>query len=71
MGDISVRAGVTADDQVWLESLALRFYQRRGYRLVRLHAGAVDEARRIKPAIPEIGEQDIPIHDEIELEKSL
>jgi len=50
---------------------ALRFYQRRGFRLVRLHAGVVDEARRIKPAIPEIGEHCIPIHDEIELEKWL
>jgi GNAT superfamily N-acetyltransferase len=50
---------------------ALRFYQRRGFRLARLHAGAVDEARRIKPAIPEIGEHGIPIHDEIELEKWL
>jgi ribosomal protein S18 acetylase RimI-like enzyme len=49
----------------------LRFYQRRGFRLVRLHAGAVDEARRIKPAIPKIGEHGIPIHDEIELEKWL
>lgn len=50
---------------------ALRFYQRRGFRLARLHAGAVDVARRIKPAIPEIGEHGIPIHDEIELEKWL
>jgi ribosomal protein S18 acetylase RimI-like enzyme len=50
---------------------ALRFYQRRGFRLARLHAGAVDEARRIKPAIPEIGEHGIPIRDEIELEKWL
>jgi ribosomal protein S18 acetylase RimI-like enzyme len=50
---------------------ALRFYQRRGFRLVGLHAGAVDEARRLKPAIPEIGEYGIPIHDEIELEKVL
>jgi N-acetylglutamate synthase-like GNAT family acetyltransferase len=50
---------------------ALRFYQRRGFRFARLHAGAVDEARRIKPAIPEIGEHGIPIHDEIELEKRL
>ncbi len=50
---------------------ALRFYQRRGFRLTRLHVGAVDEARRIKPAIPEVGDHGIPIHDEIELEKWL
>jgi GNAT superfamily N-acetyltransferase len=50
---------------------ALRFYQRRGFRLTRLHAGAVDEARRLKPTIPAIGEYGIPIHDEIVLEKAL
>jgi N-acetylglutamate synthase-like GNAT family acetyltransferase len=50
---------------------ALRFYQRRGFRLVRLHAGAVDGARRLKPAIPAIGEYGIPIRDELELEKAL
>jgi GNAT superfamily N-acetyltransferase len=50
---------------------ALRFYQRRGFRLVRLHVGAVDAARRLKPAIPEIGEYGIPIHDELELERWL
>ena len=47
---------------------ALRFYQRRDFRLARLSPGAVDEARRLKPEIPEIGEHGIPIHDEIELE---
>ncbi len=47
---------------------ALRFYQRRGFRLRALRAGAVDEARRtIKPAIAEIGEHGIPIRDELEL----
>lgn len=47
---------------------ALRFYQRRGWRLVAVHAGAVDEARKVKPQISVIGEDGIPIHDEIELE---
>lgn len=47
---------------------ALRFYQRRGFRLRALRAGAVDEARRtIKPAIPEIGAHGIPLCDELEL----
>jgi GNAT superfamily N-acetyltransferase len=49
---------------------ALRFYQRRGFRLVALHAGAVDEAReRLKPEIPEIGDHGIPIRDELVLER--
>ncbi|BAD40429.1 GNAT family N-acetyltransferase [Symbiobacterium thermophilum] len=50
---------------------ALRFYQRRGYRLVAVHPGAIDEARRLKPTIPLVGEHGIPIHDELELEKRL
>jgi GNAT superfamily N-acetyltransferase len=59
--------------RVWLVTTndnldALRFYQRRGLRLVAVHAGAVDEARRLKPEIPRVGEYGIPIRDEIELE---
>ena len=51
---------------------ALRFYQRRGFRLVEVRAGAVDRSRAtIKPTIPEIGEHDIPIRDEIVLERSI
>jgi GNAT superfamily N-acetyltransferase len=50
---------------------ALRFYQRRGFRLAALHPGAVDQARSLKPAISEVGNFGIPIHDEIELEKRL
>jgi GNAT superfamily N-acetyltransferase len=47
---------------------ALRFYQRRGFRLAKLHAGAVDDSRaRLKPEIPEIGDHGIPIRDELEL----
>jgi len=48
---------------------ALRFYQRRGYRLAALYPGAVDEARRVKPTIPLVGNHGIPLHDELELEK--
>jgi hypothetical protein len=40
-------------------------------RLVAMHAGAVDEARRIKPGISAIGEYGIPIHDELEFELRL
>lgn len=50
---------------------ALRFYQRRGYRITAVYSGAIDEARRIKPTIPYIGHQDIEIHDEIELTKDV
>lgn len=50
---------------------ALKFYQRRGFRLVAVHAGAIDKARRIKPTIPLTGYHAIPIHDELELSKTL
>jgi GNAT superfamily N-acetyltransferase len=50
---------------------ALRFYQRRGFRITAVRPGAVDEARRTKPSIPAIGEYAIPIHDEIELERDV
>ena len=45
---------------------ALRFYQRRGFRLIRLHAGAIDASRRFKPSIPALGAYGIPIRDELE-----
>ncbi|HLI61507.1 MAG TPA: GNAT family N-acetyltransferase [Solirubrobacteraceae bacterium] len=50
---------------------AVRFYQRRGLRLVAVHRGAVDRARELKPGIPEVGEYGIAIHDELELELAL
>lgn len=50
---------------------ALRFYQRCGFRLRALHPDAVTAARRVKPAIPDVGHHDIPIRDELELELAL
>jgi GNAT superfamily N-acetyltransferase len=51
---------------------ALRFYQRRGFRLAALHPGAVDASRaRLKPEIPEVGDHGIPIRDELKLELAL
>ena len=50
---------------------ALRFYQMRGFELVALYRDAVKESRRLKPSIPLTGFDDIPIRDEIELEKNL
>lgn len=46
---------------------ALRFYQRAGFRLSALRVDAVTESRRIKPEIPELGADGIPIRDELEL----
>ena len=50
---------------------ALRFYQKRGFRLVTVHRHAVDAARMLSPRIPLIGNDQIPLHDEIELEMML
>jgi GNAT superfamily N-acetyltransferase len=47
---------------------ALGFYQRRGWILVRLHAGIIVRARHRYPGIPKIGMNGIPWRDEIELE---
>lgn len=50
---------------------ALRFYQRRDFRLAALRPGALEAARRLKPEIPLVGEFGIPLRDELELEKPL
>ena len=51
---------------------ALRFYERRGFRLTAVRCGAVDETRRtLKPQIPVFGNYGIPIRDEIELAQDL
>jgi len=47
---------------------AVRFYQRRGLRIVAVHRGAVDRARLLKPSIPVAGDNGIELHDELELE---
>ena len=47
---------------------ALGFYQKRGFQLCELRVNAIEEARKLKPSIPLIGENDIPLRDEIELE---
>jgi GNAT superfamily N-acetyltransferase len=50
---------------------ALRFYQRRGFRLVALNAGALDRSRELKPEIPATGMHGIPLSDELVLARDL
>jgi len=50
---------------------ALRIYQRAGFRIAELRAGAVDRARLTKPSIPHLGHDGIPIRDEIDLAREL
>ena len=50
---------------------ALAFYQKRGFRLVGLVPGAIDEERRLKPTIPLVDSAGLPIRDELHLELPL
>ena len=50
---------------------ALGFYQKRGFELVAIYRGAVNESRKRKPGIPLVGMNGIPLRDEIELEMML
>lgn len=50
---------------------ALKFWQKRKFRLVSVHRDSIDQARRLKPQIPITGFEGIPIKDELELELTL
>jgi GNAT superfamily N-acetyltransferase len=50
---------------------ALGFYQRRGFRIIAVHPGAIDTIRTMLPSVPIVGANRIPIRDEIELEMAL
>lgn len=50
---------------------AIRFYQRLGYTLCAVHLNAIKESRKLKPQIPLLGEDEIPILHEFEFEKLL
>lgn len=58
---------ITTNDNI----AAVRFYQARGFRIAALHLDALEESRRLKPEIPLIGIDGIPLRDEIELELEL
>ncbi|HRF95813.1 MAG TPA: GNAT family N-acetyltransferase [Aggregatilineales bacterium] len=47
---------------------ALRFYQKRAFHLVAVYPNALAETRKLKPQLPIMGKDDIPLRDEIELE---
>ena len=47
---------------------AIRFYQKRGFEWLAIHVNSIEESRKLKPEIPLIGLNGIPIKHEIEFE---
>jgi GNAT superfamily N-acetyltransferase len=74
---IAIQAHAMGCRRLWLVTTndnvaALRFYQRRGFILTALRAGAVDRSRAtLKPEIPRLGDHGIPLRDELELTREL
>jgi ribosomal protein S18 acetylase RimI-like enzyme len=67
------RAQAAGCRRMWLVTTndnlaALGFYQKRGWRLAAIHRDALEESRRLKPEIPRVGIDGIPVRDELELE---
>jgi N-acetylglutamate synthase-like GNAT family acetyltransferase len=58
---------VTTNDNI----RAIRFYQKRGWNLCAFYRDALLAARKLKPQIPMLGEDGIPIRHEIEFELRL
>lgn len=50
---------------------AMQFYQKRGFDMVKLDRNALEQARRLKPEIPLIGLNGIPLRHEIEFALTL
>jgi RimJ/RimL family protein N-acetyltransferase len=53
---------ITSNDNI----RAISFYQKLGFQLMKVYPDAVTESRKIKPEIPLIAENGIPIRDELE-----
>jgi N-acetylglutamate synthase-like GNAT family acetyltransferase len=67
------RAKVKNCKRVWLittndNSNAIRFYQKRGFEWAGFYKDSMEESRKIKPEIPELGNDNIPMKHEIEFE---
>lgn len=58
---------ITTNDNIH----AFRWYQRHGFTIAAVHVNALAESRKLKPEIPLIGFDEIPLRDEIEFEMIL
>src|SRR5260370_35668539 len=73
VSDIALQSGCK---RLWLMTTndnmnALRCSQKTGFVLVAIHRNALDVSRKLKPEIPLMGDDGIPLRDEIELEMML
>ncbi len=50
---------------------ALKFYQKRGFVFKEVRPNEVERSRELKSNIPSIGEEGLPVRDELELEMGL
>ena len=69
-------AADSACKKVWLITTndnlqAASFYQEKGYERVGVHKDAMEKSRKLKPSIPAVGINGVPITDEWEFEKWL
>lgn len=67
------KAKINNCERVWLitsndNAKAIRFYQKRGFEWIGFYKNSMDESRKLKPEIPELGNDNIPIKHEIEFE---
>lgn len=58
---------ITTNDNI----RAIQFYQKRGFDMANLFRNALEVSRKLKPEIPLIGEDGIPLRHEIEFERVL
>jgi hypothetical protein len=47
------------------------FYQKQGLRMTKIYRDEMEKVRKIKPEIPLVGENGIPLKDEVEFEYQL
>lgn len=47
---------------------AVKFYQRRGFSVFKIHMDAIEQSRKLKPEIPRFGISGLQIKNEIEME---
>lgn len=58
---------ITTNDNI----RAISFYQKRGFHFSNIYVNSIERSRVLKPEIPKIGNNNIPIRDELELEIDL